>query len=124
MNANAVAIGSLSVEFGTPERVEWHLDNWSRWMDSGRGVEGFAHESSGVTGGGSSQHFDDMVEASDRRCAAIVNTIIDDLPSIQQMAIYHQYLAAVFHFGRADLPTLLDAARTKIGASLKAKGVW
>jgi hypothetical protein len=118
------AKGTLAVEFGTLERVEWHLDNWSRWMDSGRAVDGYDSSSSGVATGGNSQHFDDMVEASDRRCAQIVNTIIDDLPVGQQAAIYHRYLAAVYRMNRNDLPAALAVAKLKIGASLKAKGVW
>lgn len=115
--------GSLAVEFGTPERVEWHLDNWRRWMRSGQDVDGYG-ESTVVSGGGASQHFDDMVEASDRRCAEIVNVIIDDLPMVQQMAIYHQYLARVYRAARHDLMLALTAAKAKIAAQLKSRGVW
>lgn len=117
------ATGTLAVEFGTVERVEWHLDNWRRWMRSGQEVDGYG-ESTGVSGGGASQHFDDMVEASDRRCAEIVNTVIEDLPGTQQASIHHAYLAAVYRFGRHDYPAMLSAAKLKISAQLKARGVW
>jgi hypothetical protein len=28
--------GSTAVQFGTPDRVDWHLENWRRWMRSGQ----------------------------------------------------------------------------------------
>lgn len=117
-------LGSLAVEFGTPERVEWHLDNWRCGMLAWEGAEGFPEQSALLTSGGSSQHFDDMVAASDLRCAAIVNTIIDDLPATQQAAVHHTYLRAVYRFPRDNLGVLLLEAKVRIGRQLKARGVW
>jgi hypothetical protein len=34
--------GHRAVEFGTPDRVDWHLENWRRWMRSGQEVDGHA----------------------------------------------------------------------------------
>lgn len=116
--------GSVSVTFGAPERVEYHLQNWRDWKRSGTAVEGYRGTSTGMSDGGSSQHFDDLVEASDRRCALITETLIADLPVAQSSAVHHAYLAAVFRFGRGELPALLDQARAKIGRGLAAKGVW
>ena len=115
--------GSISAQFGTPERVEWHLVNWAMWMRSGREGDGFG-ESTGVSSGGSSQHFEDMCDESDKRCAKITNTIIEDLGPGEQMAIHHAYLHAVFRFQRGNLAELLAMAKIKVGIGLNKRGVW
>ena len=115
---------STAIAFGSPERVEWHLWNWAKWMRSGANKQAAPRESSGLTSGGASQNFDDMVEAVDRRVAATMNVIIDDLPPAQGAAIHHEYLRAVYGFPRGNFDALLIEAKAGIGRGLAKKGVW
>ena len=116
--------GSLSADFGSPGRVEWHLDNWRAWKRSGPKQGAWGQAAVGLSNGGASQDFDDMAEASVRRCAVIVDTLIHDLPAAQASAIHHAYLAAVFRFPRLDYVQCLAEARRRIGRGLAKKGVY
>jgi hypothetical protein len=40
MSAVLAMEGSCAVTFGTPERIEFHLANWARWMRTGQEVHG------------------------------------------------------------------------------------
>ena len=115
---------STEASFGSPERVEWHLWNWSKWMRSGANKQAAPRESSGLTSGGASQNFDDMVEAVDRRVAATMNVIIDDLPPAQSAAVHHEYLHSVYRFPRGNFAALLAEAKLGVGHGLAKKGVW
>lgn len=126
MSAVLTENGSTSVEFGGLDRVEWHLHNWARWMRTGQGVEGHAGRSAVLSTGGSSQSFDDMAEAEDRRCAKIVDAIIGDLPHPQRLAIYMDCGIArrVFRFARHTFDDALAAAKATLGRELAKRGVW
>lgn len=115
--------GSVSANFGAPDRVEWHLVNWAMWMKSGSAVDGYG-ESTGVSSGGSSQHFEDMCDESDKRCAKITDTIIMDLSPAERGAISVAYLHAVYRFPRGNFEELLRCAKNKVGIALNKRGVW
>lgn len=118
--------GSGSVEFGTPARVEWHLENWRRWMRSGQEVDGMPGRSSGCSDGGTSRGFDEMVECEDRRCAKIVDVILDNLPPHQRIAVYieRRIMMRVTRFEQANYDANLKAAKGVIGRELSRRGVW
>lgn len=126
MSAVLAMTGSCAVKFGTPERVEWHLETWRRWMRSGQEVDALPGRSSGVSDGGTSKGFDEMVEAEDRRCARIVNVILDNLPPVERIAIY-QYkgiTGRVFKFVRVSYDEALKAGKLAVGRELSRRGVW
>lgn len=122
----AALLGCCSVEFGTPERVEWHLENWRRWMRSGQVVDGFASRSSGTSDGGTSKGFDEMVEAEDRRCAKVVDAILDNLPPVERIAIYTAkgIMGRVFKFTRVSYTQALLSGKAALGRELSRRGVW
>lgn len=103
-------------------RLDWHFSNWQAWMHSGHGV-GAPRSSPGLTSGGGQSNFDDMADASERRVAVVCNTLIDDLPPAQGMAIYHRYLHAVYTFHRSNMETYLYLAREAIRAGLDRRGI-
>lgn len=104
-------------------RLEWHLDNWRRYMKAGEGILGYNGHSAGFVSGGNSRDFDDMVDAADMRCAKAVNTIIEgDLSPGQRIAIYNAYGLAVFR--QRDPEGMLAAAKAVIERVLKAKGIF
>lgn len=118
--------GNLAVEFGTEDRVEWHIENWRRWMRSGKEVDGFEHRACGMSDGGTSKGFDEMVEAEDRRCAKIVDAILDNLPPPQRIAIYMHtgIMGRVFQFTRITYHQALTQGRGALGRELARRGVW
>ena len=116
--------GTVSVRFGSPERVEWHLLNWARWMRSGNQIRGLPGRATLLSSGGKSKDFDEMADSEERKMARNVDTIIHDLKPIEVMAIHHKYLYAVYRFPRENLADLLAGAKVKIGASLNKKGIW
>lgn len=126
MGAALAMEGHGSVQFGTPDRVEWHLENWRRWMRSGQEVRGHATESLGLSSGGTSKGFDEMAEASDRRCAQIVNAVLDNLPPTDRIAIYIEckLMGRVFTFNRKTFHQALMDGKLALGRELSRRGVW
>ncbi len=112
-----------TVDFGAPDRVEWHLRNWQAWMHTGRSVDRLPRRSTGI-GNSHSTSFDDMIEASDVRCAMITDAIIQDLPPSQSSAISRRYLSAVYRFPRDNYLQELAEAKRKIGLQLAVRGVY
>ena len=114
------------VEFGSIERVRWHLDNWSRWMRSGSEVDGFPSQTPGTVNWTLRSDLESMCLREDRRSAEITDLVIrDDLSPAENVAIHHRYgIAACYRFPRANFEVLLDSAREKIGRSLARRGIY
>jgi hypothetical protein len=126
MSAVLAMEGHCAVVFGTPDRVEFHLANWARWMRTGQAVQGHASESCGLSSGGTSKGFDEMVESEDRRCAQIVDAVLDNLPPVQRIAIYiHKgVMGRVFEFKRMTFHQALTEGKAALGRELSRRGVW
>lgn len=112
-----------TVEFGTPDRVDWHLHNWTTWMHTGRSVDRLPSRSMAI-GNSHSTSFDDMVDASDIRCAGITDAIISDLPPAQSCAVACKYLCSIYRFQRDNYIEMLDLAKKAIGIQLGVRGVY
>ena len=95
-------------------------------MRTGTEVEGYARSSAGCSDGGTSKGFDEMVETEDRRCAMIVNTILDNLPPAQRIAIYIEQgiTRPVFRFHRMTHDQALRLGKEALGRELARRGVW
>lgn len=115
------------------DHVERELLNWAAWMRNSGERRGAGGASTGFIGGGYTANFDDMVAAMERKTAEITDTVIADLPAVQQAAIHHAYLNAVFRFGPQDAPASykqaiferhLVAAKEAVRRGLKARHVW
>ena len=115
-----------SAEFGTPDRVEFHLQIWAAWVRSGQEVDGHAHQSLGLSDGGTSKGFDEMVETEDRRCARVVDIILENLPAAHRIAIHIErgVVARVFRFGRLTYEEALSAGKEALGRELGRRGIW
>lgn len=110
---------------GMPEaRLEWHFDNWRRWMRQDSVTDGAPSKAAGCVGGGYSQTFDEMADAQDIRVARVVDALVNSLTPIERAAIYHQYLYAVFRHGRDALQQALEGARLKVAGWLVVRGVY
>jgi len=102
--------------------LERHLVTWARWMRSGEWVAGHSHSSAVISSGGASEHFDDMLEATERRIAKVTDSVIADLANDQRAAIHHAYLHAVYRL--KNYMETLEAGRQAVALGLRRRGVW
>ena len=106
------------------DRLAFHLENWRDYMRTGGTRELKAPSgASGCVGGGYSNSFDDMVLHADRQAAEIMDAMIQSLTAVQQAAIHHRYLHAVFRFPRDNYAESLLLACTKLRAGMSARGL-
>lgn len=105
-------------------RLEFHLDNWRRFMRSDVIVDGYPGRTPGCVAGGISASFDELVDSADRRCAEAVDALMLGLNPAERVAINHVYLSAVFRFPRHNLPVLLQSGRFKIARGLVSRGFY
>jgi hypothetical protein len=68
--------------------------------------------------------FQDECDEMENAKADAVNAAIDDLETLQQMAVYHKHLAGVYRFNRNNLDGVYNAARLALAYSLPARGVY
>ena len=106
------------------DRLEAHLDNWTRWMKSDVLTDGYRNRSTGFIAGGYSAEFDDLMDAADIRCAMAVDALIRSLEAPQQAAIHHAYLHSVFRFPRANFEALLERAKSALRMGMDARGIY
>ncbi len=106
------------------DRLAFHLENWRDWMRSmGMKELRLPSGAAGCVGGGYSNSFDEMCQAADRNAAEIMDAMIESLVPVQQAAIHHRYLRAVFRFPRGNYEQQLDAAFTKLRAGMSGRGL-
>jgi len=71
------------------------LEDWSKWMKHDGHKLGYPSKSLGIVSGGeSSEAFNDMVEEADNRNTKTINAIINSLPKEQREAIYARWLGS------------------------------
>jgi hypothetical protein len=107
--------------------IEFQLENWARWMDSGRSVNRLPTKASGGAENASSLDWDNCVaayDALDVRLAVTCNAVIASLAPAEQCALQHRYLDAVYRFPRGNFEVMLLAAKRELAAGLIRKGVW
>lgn len=75
-------------------RLEWHLQNWSYYMQKDTHRLGYPSKSLCISSGGASgeDEFDIMCEEVDIRCAQIMDGIIDSISMPQRVAVNHVWL--------------------------------
>lgn len=107
--------------------IEFYLENWARWMDSGGKPDELPDHASGGAENYTSMDWetcDKSYEQMDLRNAVMTNAVIEDLGPIERAAIYCQYLAAVFKFNRHDFNAVLRLAKLRIGRGLERRGIY
>ena len=107
------------------DRLEWHLENWARWMGSGGTTDlrgpNHAH---GCTSWGDSWDSEAVYERMERRCAGIMDAMIGSLPPAQQAAILCEYeVARAFNFPRGNYHELLVLAKAKLRSMMHSRGL-
>jgi len=106
-------------------RLDELLGLWARWMRSSQPLRDlwYPDAACGCVGGGYSQSFEDMVEAADARTVEAVNGAIESLSPIEQGAIVHVHLYAVFRF-REPVEEVYARARQQLKIGLPMRGVY
>jgi hypothetical protein len=107
----------------TPLDVERHLRNWSEWMRSGGGVRGYPRSVPGIMVGGNIASWEDLCDSCDKVAARSTDAAVADLPGVEQAAVSHIHLAAVWRFNREPLSTVYERALISLGESLTRKGM-
>lgn len=116
-----------SANFGDPDRIEWHIQNYKLWLMSG-GYGGGMSVAVGFMSGGVAgiSRFAEMVEAVDRRCALKTNEILNEvLPDDQRIAIlmYLGLQPVVYRF-RDPGPEVLERARQSLSLIFRVEKIW
>lgn len=111
----------------TPEiapRLEWHLLNWRDYMRTG-GTRGLGAPTSacGFVGGGYNNDFDSMCLEADSVAAKIMDALILSLTPVQQAAVNHKYLRAVYRFPRGNLESEFLLACARLERGMAARGL-
>lgn len=105
------------------DRLEWHLQNWARWMRAGgltkfrvvggHGLRGFTHYS----------HDREAEDAqSDTDTAVRVDAVIRDLAAGERDALQVEYLDAVWRRA-TPLRAVLCLARERVGIGIRRLGI-
>lgn len=123
--AAARQVGSSAVTFGTPDRVEYHLDNWARSHREYEEVRGFPSYTPGTVNWSLKSDNEGLLNRCDAQAAAVMEVIVnDELPPAESCAIHHRYLHAVFRFPRDNYARLLEQAKVHIGVALSRKCIY
>lgn len=115
---------AIAVNRSMPEeRVEWHLENWERWMRSDQHGERIAIASA-ESRYCASRDFDSMLSDADSRCAEAADAVIDALPQPQHVAVYalHGLIGAGSSYAGAMLRDY-NCAKETIARGLTARGI-
>lgn len=108
------------------EAVERMLRNWVRYMHADEGPEGCPSQACGGLTNYTSLDLDNVAafENLDRVLAEKTDAVIAGLSSVEQCAIHHAYLHAVYRFNREPLDVVLQRAKLRIEIGLRARDVW
>jgi hypothetical protein len=107
----------------SPDRVEWHLWNWTEWMRHSRSPGALPKRASGGCSGYRSYDIEYEYAEADRVAAVAVQAIIDGMPPRQRTAVYveHGVMSAVYRVRDHDA-AYTDACNI-LGAQLASRGM-
>lgn len=105
----------------SPERVEEYLEIWADYMRIGSGCRGYPQAVPGLLTGNLSS-WEDLQDQVNKVSARAVDAAIADLEGIEQAAINHQFLAAVWRWN-GQFERVYPQAVEKVGESLVRKGM-
>ena len=104
-------------------RIDWHLDNWARYMRE-RDVDELECKIVDVYQSANAD-FDDMCDAMERRIAVAMDALVSDLPLAEKVAVHHKHLSAVWRFNRpgSSMEDVYQSARENLSEGLRRKGI-
>lgn len=128
MNEPAIRIVAIEIKpaRAAREAVERLLRKWVTFMHGEAKPAGYPTKASGGVTGYTSLDLDNVAayENLDRVLAEKTDAVINGLTPIEQCAIHHRYLQAVYRFQRETFDVVLDRAKCKIEIGLRKRDVW
>jgi hypothetical protein len=103
-----------------PDVVEWYLGKWAEWMMASHDQRGYGKGDFAVS---SRSTFEQLVAQVDVRASRIVDSCIRDLEPLEQAAISHAYLQAVWRWNRRPFQQIYDQAIAQLGRMFATKGL-
>lgn len=106
------------------DAVDHYLDLWGRWMRTSDSGLGYPKRSAVVAtgGGGYGTTWEDWGVEQDERAAVITDAAISSLPLLEQAAIHHVILAAVWRT-REPVVEVFGRACDRLGPELRRRGL-
>lgn len=105
------------------EWIDYHLDNWARWLCRGGGTRGYPARAVGCTSWGDAWDDEDRHARIADQHAAITDAVIADLPHAERLAILHRYAIAVVRWRPGVYAEALARGREKVRRGLTRRGV-
>jgi len=104
-------------------RVDWHLENWKRYMFTGQyvGLSAPGRASGGI-GISHTADFDQLADQADRVLARAVDAIIRDLRPLEQKALRCRYLHETW-CSPHPLGAVVLVARESVRMGLNRRGI-
>lgn len=99
--------------------VEYWLAQWADWMRQHSERLGYPQRALVCSSGGASEEFDALVERADMQAVIATDAAIRSLEAIEQAAVNHRWLAAVYRLGE---PVEVVYARAVIRLEGKMRG--
>lgn len=121
-----IKIQSLSPDRTARRAVERILRIWVTYMHGEAKPAGYPRKACGGVTGYTSLDLENVAayENLDRDLAEKADATINSLTPIEQCAIHHTYLHAVFRFNRERPHVVLERALIKIEIGLRKREVW
>ena len=102
-------------------RLDWHLDNWARYMRAG-GTRQLGTKTQGHWSSGNSD-FDTMADYSEMRQAIAFDALIWDLVEIERASGMHYHLAAVGRSNREPLEAVYVRSRISLSHAMARRRI-
>lgn len=111
-----------------PERVDYWLTQWARYMHHSGIRLGYPASSPGLSSGGESQRWADWADEEEERIwkrnVRAMDACIQDLPPAQRVAVHHVYLGQTAQFPRGNLYELLEEAAQSLLVGMGNRDIW
>jgi len=105
------------------DRLEWHMQNWVDYMQTGDSRLGYPKRSLMIAsgGGGAADAFEIMCDEVDIHCAEQIDAMIDSLRPPQRIAINHHWLRVKHCYPTQEYD--LEMAYTSLMAMADKRGM-
>lgn len=108
----------------SPDRVEWHLWNWERWMEHSRSPGKISKRASGGIVGytGCDGDYTEEYEECDRQAAAAVQALLDGMVPWLRLSVYVRHgITAVYRI-HGDVEVAYCQACATISVGMARRG--
>jgi hypothetical protein len=102
-------------------RLDWHLENWARFMRHG-GLDDLDTKMPSWWASGSSD-FDMMADRAEVQQAEAFDALVVGLLVDERIAVHHVHLGAVWRMHRQRMQDVYERARVSLSDGMRRKGM-